>query len=645
MRLKIFCVFVLLITSSFPLASSQKWGKVSKEVLSMTSIPDDPEADAVILFDKCRIQITSNFNLDIQRHRRIKILTERGKEYADISIRFWHEDKVKRIKAHTILPNGKKIKLKRKEIFEKKDYQHKEKIFAFPGVEVGSVIEYKYDKFSEYLHYLEPWYFQGKEFTRLSELTVVLPSGFNYNAFFTNIKGGLEPIEERMLTPDSRGRPPRKFTWRMENLPAIRPEPYVKNFKDYFAAVYFQLVSFTSPYQKYEFIKSWDDLAKTVNDIYKPSLSQKKGLKELAAAQISTAENRPAQIQTLYNYVKDMIETSAGVSPLSSLVKKPKKIVEDKKGSDIGKNLLLINLLRHAGFQANPMLISTRTNGFFRREWVQLQQFDHTIVNVQLGNKSYLMDTRNQYIPFGVLPANDLAYAGLLVDGETGKIVSIPSPVNVNMRFVQTNATLSETGNLRCETILRYEGYRAMAMRKKLATADHEEYVTEFLQDRFEEVSLDSFKINNLDGAELPLTVFLQYQIQNYAQMVGDMVYLTPSLIHRLDSNPFEREKRIYPVEYSYPRASTENVTFTLPAGFRILEVPRLARQKSKLVSFIAGCKPDSNKIEFQRYLRINKDTYQPREYTKLRDHYEKIVSSDQGQIVIGRKEDYANEH
>jgi len=100
-----------------PPSAGQEWSEVSRDILDMTAIPEDPEADAVVLFDKATVAITLRFQLVQQRHVRIKILTQRGLRYANISIPFWHKDKVKNLKAHTILPDGKRINLKKKDIF------------------------------------------------------------------------------------------------------------------------------------------------------------------------------------------------------------------------------------------------------------------------------------------------------------------------------------------------------------------------------------------------------------------------------------------------------------------------------------------------------------------------------------------------
>ena len=50
-------LIVGLLVCATPLMA-QEWGDVSDEVLGMTAIPEDPEPDAAILFDKSTIAIT-----------------------------------------------------------------------------------------------------------------------------------------------------------------------------------------------------------------------------------------------------------------------------------------------------------------------------------------------------------------------------------------------------------------------------------------------------------------------------------------------------------------------------------------------------------------------------------------------------------
>ncbi|MBD3223772.1 MAG: DUF3857 domain-containing protein [Caldithrix sp.] len=101
-----------------------------------------------------------------------------------------------------LLGDGNKSELDDDEVFEERTENWKKKVFAIPGVEVGSVIEYQYKLYSKYIHRLEPWYFQSKIFTRLSELTVYLPPGFQYSVLEKNLTNyNIEKTQKKVFNP------------------------------------------------------------------------------------------------------------------------------------------------------------------------------------------------------------------------------------------------------------------------------------------------------------------------------------------------------------------------------------------------------------------------------------------------------------
>ena len=634
-------------------SAGQEWGSVPKDILDMTAIPEDPEADAVVLFDKATVAITLRFQLVQHRHVRIKILTQRGLSYANISIPFRRKDKVKNLKAHTILPDGKRIELKKKDLFEKKKGKNlKEKVFAIPGAQPGAVVEYIYEISGQQLAFLAPWQFQGAEFSRLSELTVIIPEGFDYRAFCANFRGNVgvpQPTREifQIADPQMGQCLVGKFTWRVENLPGIKPEPYMTSLKDYLATIYFQVASYQNPRDPFAkpvvLLKTWDDLAKAVNTDYKPFLQATRKLKALASDLVSGAADERTKIRSVYSYVRGTIETASsnGAAPK----KRPDDMVKDRKGTAIEKNLLFINLLRCAGIHAYPLLISTRNHGRFQDQWAQLQQFNHVIAYLppSEGGSPCFLDAKNKYCPFAVLPPNDLSEKGFLVEDDSCRIVGIPAPANVNIRRANTHATLSGNGELICRTVLAFEGYPGVSKRMALGRQKREKYVKEILESRFGEVTLDSFSIGHEDSIEAPLEIVMDYRVLRYAQVAGDMIYLKPVLMHRLESNPFKREKRSFPVEFNYATVSTEEVVLEIPEGYRVLEPPREVRIPFGDLQFTSTCQGDTTrKVTFQRHLASSKLVYETHEYTGLRNTYARIVNADQGQLVLTRRQESA---
>ena len=258
----------ILFVTAFLLLSqnvlfAQRWGKISKDMLGVTVIPELPNAEAVILLDIGENIITTNFALKFKRHRQIKILNEEGKKYAHISISYWHEDTIDRIRAQAFLPNGKKIKLNKKNIFVETDSLWHRKCFLLPGVEIGSIVEYEYEKTSESLVYLEPWYFQNEIYTQLSEISFFIPSAFNYAIYFGNMQP-IEPITKSYRTQMAPDFHVYVNTWRLNNVRAIRPNHDFILTNEHPAAIYFQLNTFSSNNIVYKLPVEWENISKTL---------------------------------------------------------------------------------------------------------------------------------------------------------------------------------------------------------------------------------------------------------------------------------------------------------------------------------------------------------------------------------------------
>lgn len=339
----LYLIFVFVLSVSMGILGDDlpKFGKVSDEELQMTSIPEDPEADAVWLFERGDLEIVlenNYYRLKSKRHVRIKILTEKGKEYANVKIPYWHEDRINSLQAHTILPNGKKIKLDRKDIFDKDDEEIKNvknKVFAIPGVEVGAVIEYEFEKMSDYLYFLEPWYFQNSDFTRISQYSVLPLPGFSYNVFFRNTVD-IEPEVEEMIRPDQRVKL-KKFIWTMTNLPPIRKEPYMRTLEDYRAALHFQLNYYKDQYQYIKFVSTWPELVEELKERYKDFLREDDFSKNLVKGMHLSDLSEEERIKMIYDYVRDQIET---ISDKNAYVdQKPAQVAKESKRQWFGEEL------------------------------------------------------------------------------------------------------------------------------------------------------------------------------------------------------------------------------------------------------------------------------------------------------------------
>jgi hypothetical protein len=630
--------FVLYYVTASVAFSQEKWGEVSDEVLKMAAFDQDSTANAIFLFDVAQEKIAvddGRFSLEMDRHVRIKILTEKGKEYADIKIPYYYEDDVKNIEAQTFLTSGKKIKLNKKNIHEEEVRKYyKQKVFAFPGVEVGSVIEYKYRLRSKYLTFLEPWFFQNDEYTLVSQLSVILQQGFGYNVFFQNMVGeSTKPVEEEFLVPGVITRKGKKYVWHLENIPSLHGEKFMRNIDDYRMAMEFQLTEYKDPYNYIKFIKNWDDLAETVRDEYKDFMKADDHLRQELAGVISDSMSPAEQIQNIYEFVRDGIETQWHYRIW--MENSPEDILEKRTGTLCEKNMLLISLLRSAGYEACPLLISTRSNGRMKPAIANLSQFNHVLVCVSDGTDTYYLDTCDRFCPFGSVPVQDIVEYGLVIRKKGCKIESLPQSKVMNMLSYDTSGELLPDGALRCQINIRHEGYEALKARKKIANVGLDEYGKDLITDIFAGSTIDTVYMTGFEDEMLPLGLSIVFHVPDYAQVAGNMIYFIPPQVGRLGENPFKREQRNYPVEFPYLSGIYENIKISLPEGYAVEELPSSQIYRMDGLLYMADCKSTDSTVTFQKQYMIRKNFFKPEEYPDIRNIHSRIVNFEENQVVL----------
>jgi Domain of Unknown Function with PDB structure (DUF3857) len=142
------CIFLLWssLLCSFPAVASA-FQQPTPEELKMTSDPAAPDAPAVYLFR----QEVSDDKLHMHSlYVRIKILTEKGKEYGDVEIPAYEGRifSINGIKGRTIHSDGTVIPFTGKPIekllLKRGNEKVMTKVFSLPDVQVGSIIEYEY---------------------------------------------------------------------------------------------------------------------------------------------------------------------------------------------------------------------------------------------------------------------------------------------------------------------------------------------------------------------------------------------------------------------------------------------------------------------------------------------------------------------
>ncbi|MEM7511703.1 MAG: DUF3857 domain-containing protein, partial [Bacteroidota bacterium] len=453
----------------------------------MKTYEADPDAEAVITYNYGRAFLPisgTKWQIEYVYHKRIKVLTEAGLSYADFEIPYYAKDgiesvfKIKGI-THSIDENGKiiKVPLEKKDIYtEDINGSTKRVRFSMPQVTVGSVVEVSYSMNSLGIYNINRWYFQKMIPVMYSEYVTKIPEWFTYRPSFRGYLGITDKKEtnyseavNRTYTTQAQNGATRmgmsnsqvsglETVYIMENVPAFVKEQYSTAATDYLSSLEFQLQSKNIPGRTFEtVISTWEELADELRDIesfgrvIKPLGIYKKQLEGIELEGKTNIE----KAAIVFDQVRNNITWNESYGMF--LTNSVGEVFKKAEGNSGEINLIMTGMMKAAGLNAYPVLISTRRHGIMRKDYPIMSQFNHVITLVEVGEGWVALDAISKILDFGVLPVNDLNRAGLLITDETANWIDI-KPVS-NYKHVTSVMASIEDDQLKLGVRVQDKGY------------------------------------------------------------------------------------------------------------------------------------------------------------------------------------------
>ena len=626
---------LILLATGTPVMAA-KFGKISDEEWQASPPADYPEATAIILSDVGHMAVTPSV-IEFERHVRIKILTDAGIDEVGEQSFWYHDeyDRVKGFKAHTFTPDGKKHKVKKDAIFVKVSGDYRKKVFTFPQLTEGCIIEYKYTIYSENFRYLDPWYFQSDIYTLHSAISVALSDGFVYNVAYHNI-----PVQTRTpITVETRDLDRggeykiRTFTWTMTDLPPITDEPYMAAEENYRSNLKFQIVKYEDRYNNIVYVKGWKELGERYQKRLDDYNNKRKDIRKLVE-QITEGLTTPIEkSKALFAYVVQNFATSTDYSNWLFVHEKISTMLEEKRGSEEERNYLLACLHQEAGVEAWPLLISTRDNGLINPQNPSLQPFNHLICYVQFDNSYILLDAQYEKAPYGLLTPRCLVDMGFLIDEDRYPLIKLEALPTTSYRADVTKMVIDSDGVAACSSQCRFSGYWATMYGRRYDQKEPEEFAEEYFIDRLpSECNLGSHNCILDTTSEFVATI--DFTAQDLVVALDNNLLIKP-VSYAYRQNPFKSEKRFFPVDFMYP-FTYHNITeiILLDSAIEYQPVPDLSFEISG-ASFVRQTEITDSSLIVGSKMVIEKALFAPSAYNHLRGFFDKVAQCSEDEVAV----------
>jgi hypothetical protein len=617
----------------------ETWGKISDEERILKECSFDIEADAVVLIDEAETIHTEEHEFITYRHIRIKILKEKGIDEANISIPYYAKDERESVDdiqgfAFNIDASGNRVtlSLEKKSIFTEQSNQlwHRKK-FTFPGVRAGSIVEYKYKVTQKGYYYLDDWDFQTELPVVVSKYNLSIPPNSEF-AYMVHKSDQLQVT----VKPDARNG---QIYFEMNNVPGLRDEPYMDARRDYLQRVTFQLSAYNNTgFSRQKYMTSWDEVTKEL--MTNPSFGSQIG-KDLSGTDgfindMKALSSPKEKMRRVYNYVRNYMgwNNIYGFSTMEGV----KTAWSKKSGNVADVNMILLNLLKEAGLEAYPLLVSERPHGKVSVQYPFVDQFNAMYAVVVINDKKYYLDATDQFAQPEMVPLTVLNTTGFIVNRKNGGIITIADESLQYKESIVNTLQIGADNTIKGVAFLTSLNY-ARLQRLRSYKRNSEKYM-ESLCKSGPSIVIDSFSLKNQEVDSLPLQQYIQFK--GKATATGDYIFVPVNLFSGFETNPFIATRRFSDINFGYGQEVNFNTYVDVPEGYAPDVLPKSIKlvNADKTVTFVREIFYDAgaNKVLARISVQLKKSLYGVDEYEELKEFYKKMFDLLNEQIVFKKK-------
>jgi len=635
-------LFITLFAHAQKKSDVPDFGQVEKADLEMKECDFDKKAEAVVLFETG--ELFANFaaitpGMMLEEHVRIKILSDKGLNQADIHLMYEHtngRESIKNLEAqiYNLDASGNIVttKVDRKLIFDKAIDKHfHEEVFTFPEVKAGSIIEYKYTKawsgFS-----LVDWYFQRAIPVKYSRYKVDFPSEFEVDA----IPMCVLPYDAKEKTTGARN----IHIFSMKNIPALRDEPYISSDKDYSQRIEFRFKGINLPGADH--LNLTENWAQVIGDLLddrdfgvqlKKSIPLTPDLEE----QLNKTSDPYRKMTIIHEYVrKNMAWNGYGSFWALNGVR---EAWNDKKGTAGEINMILVNLLKDAGLKAGAILASTRDHGTVAANLVDYRQFNKVLAGVTIGNRFYVLDATEKNTPANLIPENVMFTLGLMIDNpSTGEWEWKPlwdqHKLDKNLLILQ--ADIDESGIMKGQASL--SSYDYARLKRISDTKDKNKFIGKYFSADNPGAEVDSLELENLENDTLPL--LQKFQFSKPLSASGDYKYFSVNMFTGLEKNQFVADNRFSDIFFGVNQSHSIIANINIPDEYQFEALPKNTRMIMPDTSIIITRQitTNGNQVGVRINLDFKKPYYSVQEYAAFKEFYKQLFALLNEQIAIKKK-------
>ncbi|HWM91477.1 MAG TPA: DUF3857 domain-containing protein [Thermoanaerobaculia bacterium] len=596
------------------LSAADVFPPVTEKERSLTSVPGEPNAPAAFLFRKSEFlmmgygaggQQQSSSRLLVQE--RLKILTEQGKELGEVAVAHSSASRLSGFKGRTVLPDGRVLPLGDGARFQRKASRRRNQsvtTVAFPGIEVGAILDYQYEIRFDHFFLLEPWYLADVLPVLHAEILFKIPSEVRAQSW------SRDPLEAGIKSETRQTATGTEIRVWAENVPSVPDEPFGFPFADQATMMMMLPLGYNNGVYEVKLLEDWASVCKLLDEIYDKA-QRKDGEAVKKARELATGPGPREKAEALYRFVRDGIETVDQSGVFLAEGSTVDKTLKQGRGDYADKALLLQAMLRAVKVDARLVWAAHRWNGLIDTRVANPAIFDTLLVAVDLGGQRHYLDPTDRALAFGRLRYGYEGMPALLFDAKKPEPIVLPElPFEQNSRRALVDLALDADGRLAGKGEVTLTGHHAWSRIHWQADDEATSKAwADWLGEEFEDFQVEEVRFEEKTEEQ---TVRVTWSMKQREEAVlGDEASLYPSHPLGPTKQPFVQDvsKRRSPVLFRFPDRDEVELRLRWPEGWKLEARPKPVTTRNRAGDLSVALEVDDagRSLVYRRRLDIPK--------------------------------------
>ncbi|MBD1384570.1 DUF3857 domain-containing protein [Mucilaginibacter rigui] len=570
----------------------------------------------------------------------VTVLNKNGDDIAHIVVFYDKSNVIKNIKGTVYNEFGK---LSRK--FGEKDFEDESAVNNFSLYEdsrvkhfipsIGSypyTIEYEYELKSKQTLNIRDWKPNPQNGLAVEKSTYTFACRPDFGIRYKEIN-----MPAKVITGSTK-EGLKTYTWQVNNLKAIRSEPYSPMAETYLSTVKIAPKDFFYGGINGSFT-NWNELGRWS---YDKLLANRQTLPPETIQYIKTLTagitDAKLKAKKIYEYMQNKthyISIQVGIGGYQPF------LASEVDRLNYGDCKGLVNytraLLKAADIDSWYCVVDAGSmKASMLPDFASMNQFNHVILCLPLKNDTTFLECTSQKIPFGFLSDFTDDRTVLACTPEGGIVMHTPKyTATQNLQNRKANFTIAADGELSGDMTTLYQGTQYDNPEALIGEPLTEQVKT--LQKMYANISnlaVEKLELKQ-DKKEIPLaTETVVLNAYDFASKDNNKLYFALNPVNK-QRGIKEVRNRVNPVYINRGYTDEDEITYTLPTGYHADMEPLNINLKKPFGSFSVKVLINGNKLVYKRRVEIIDGTYSKDKYTDLVEFYQTIADADSYNVTL----------